>query len=275
MNRIGEMIGALHARGRGAFVPFVVLGDPDPEQCLRLVDRLVAEGADMLELGFPFSDPPADGPVIQAADQRALAAGTTPPLAFEMLAEIQQRHGIPVGLLIYYNLVLQYGVEAFYDRCAEVGVDGVLVADLPLEESAAPVAAARAAGVAPVFIGSSLSTDERLAALAEKADGFLYAVTRVGITGSEEDLDLRLADEFARFRRALDLPVIAGFGISTPADVDQVLAAGADGAISGSALVRRIAADLDRPDAMLEQVGSLARALGAAAHGRCRTRSEP
>jgi len=267
MNRIGQMIDALAAQSQGAFVPFVVLGDPDPEQCLRLMDRLVAEGADMLELGFPFSDPPADGPVIQAADQRALAAGMTPPLAFELLAEVQRRHAIPVGLLVYYNLVLQYGVEAFYDRCAEVGVDGVLVADLPLEESERAVAAAQQAGVAPVFIGSGLSSDERLAALSRVAEGYLYAVTRVGITGAEEALDTRLADEFARFRRAIDLPVLAGFGISTPEQVKHVLAAGADGAISGSALVRQIAANLDRPEGMLDRVGELAGSLAAAAHG--------
>lgn len=266
MNRIGEMVATLRSQGRGAFVPFLVLGDPDPGLSLRLVDRLVASGADMLELGFPFSDPPADGPVIQAADQRALAAGTTPPLAFEMIEEVQRRHSIPVGLLVYYNLVLQFGLEAFYSRCAEAGVDGVLVADLPLEESSAAVAAARSAGVAPVFIGSSLSSDDRLAGLAAVAEGYLYAVTRVGITGAEEALDARLADEFARYRRALDLPVLAGFGISTPADVVQVIAAGADGAISGSALVRRIAANLDQSEEMLRQVGDLATALGAAAH---------
>ncbi len=266
MNRIRAMIDARRARGQGAFVPFVVLGDPDPETSLRLVDRLVASGADMLELGFPFSDPPADGPVIQAADQRALAAGTTPPLAFELLDEVRRRHGIPVGLLIYYNLVLQYGIDAFYERCAEVGVDGVLVADLPLEESAEAVAAARRARVAPVFIGSSLSSDARLRALAEVADGYLYAVTRVGITGSEDALDALLSREFTRLKAAMDLPVLAGFGISTPAQVSQVLAAGADGAISGSALVRRIAANLDRPAEMLEQVGALAADMSVAAH---------
>ena len=266
MNRIRRTVDARRAQGAGIFVPFVVLGDPDPATSLRLIDRLVVEGADMLELGLPFSDPPADGPVIQAADQRALAAGTTPPLAFEMLDEIQRRHDIPVGLLVYYNLVLQYGVEAFYDRCARAGVDGVLVADVPLEESRDIVSAARSAGIAPVFIGSTLSSDDRLAALAEVADGYLYAVARIGVTGGEEALDQRLAEAFARFHRAVDLPVIAGFGISTPAQVKQVLAAGADGAITGSALVRRIEANLERTEEMLEEVGELAGALSAAAH---------
>ncbi len=266
MNRIRRVIEARRAGGAGAFVPFVVLGDPDPETSLRLIDRLVDEGADMLELGLPFSDPPADGPVIQAADQRALAAGTTPPLAFELLDEIQRRHPIPVGLLVYYNLVLQFGEQRFYDRCARAGVDGVLVADVPLEESGGIVAAARGAGVAPVFIGSTLSSDERLAALAEVADGYLYAVARIGVTGSEQALDTRLADAFARFHRAVPLPVIAGFGISTPDQVTQVLAAGADGAITGSALVRLIEAHLGDTDTMLEGVGELAASLAAAAH---------
>ncbi len=264
MNRIGAMVERLRGRGEGAFVPFLVLGDPDVETSLRLVDRLVEAGADMLELGFAFSDPPADGPAIQAADDRALAAGMTPPMAFDMLDEIQRRHGIPVGLLVYYNLVLQYGVEAFYARCAETGVDGVLVADLPLEESAEAVAAARGAGVAPVFIGSGLSSDRRLAQVAEVAGGYLYAVARVGVTGSEEGLGGQLATEFARYRRAVGLPVIAGFGISTPDHVRQVLAAGADGAICGSALVRHVAENLDDPDAMLAALGGLAADLKAA-----------
>jgi tryptophan synthase alpha chain len=267
-DRIAAMVQRLRERGERAFVPFVVLGDPDPDQSLQLVDALVEAGADMLELGFPFSDPPADGPVIQAADDRALAAGMTPPKAFELLAEIQRRHGIPVGLLIYYNLVLQYGVDAFYRRCAQVGVDGVLIADVPLEESAGCVAAARAHGVAPVFIGSTLSSDERLADIARVAGGYLYAVTRVGITGSEDELDAALAAELARFRRAVPLPILAGFGISTPAQVHQVLAAGADGAITGSALVRLIADHLDDPEAMLAAVTELATSLKAA------TRSE-
>ena len=264
MNRIPAMVERLRARSEGALVPFLVLGDPDAETSLRLVDRLVESGADMLELGFPFSDPPADGPVIQAADHRALATGMTPPGAFDLLAEIQRRHGIPVGLLVYYNLVLQFGVEAFYARCAETGVDGVLVADLPLEESADAVAAAQAAGVAPVFIGSSLSSNDRLAALAEVAEGYLYAVARIGVTGSEQGLDGQLAAEFARYRRAVPLPVIAGFGISNPEHVRQVLAAGADGAICGSALVRHIAANLGDVDAMLRETGGLVASLKAA-----------
>lgn len=264
MNRIPSMVERLRARGEGALVPFLVLGDPDAETSLRLADRLVESGADMLELGFPFSDPPADGPVIQAADHRALAAGMTPPGAFEILAEIQSRHGIPVGLLVYYNLVLQFGVEAFYARCAEVGVDGVLVADLPLEESGEAVAAARAAGVAPVFIGSSLSSDARLVDVARVAEGYLYAVARIGVTGSEEGLGGQLAAEFARYRRAVPLPVLAGFGISTPEHVRQVLAAGADGAICGSALVRHVAANLGDVDAMLHATGELVGSLKAA-----------
>ncbi len=263
-DRIGAMIGRLSARGEGAFVPFLVLGDPDYEQSLRLIDALVEAGADMLELGFAFTDPPADGPVIQLADQRALAAGMTPVRSFELLAEVQRRHAIPVGLLIYYNLILQYGVEAFYARCAEVGVDGVLVADLPLEEAAAVVGPAHAAGVAPVFIGSSLSSDERLAAIAEYASGYLYAVTRIGVTGSEEELDAALAAELERFGRIVGLPVLAGFGLSTPAQVAQVLAGGAQGAISGSAIVRRVATHLDNPEQMIEAVGSLAASLKAA-----------
>ena len=264
MNRITDTVRRLRARGEGAFMPFLVIGDPDLETSHRLVDALVEAGADILEFGFPFSDPPADGPVIQAADQRALRAGVTPEAAFRFLAQVQARHRIPVALLIYYNLVLQYGVDAFYARAKVCGVDGVLVADVPLEESRPCVQAARSAGVAPVFIATPLTTDERLAALSDVGGGYLYAVTRVGITGEQTDLEADLADALARYRAATALPVLAGFGISTPDHVRRVLAAGADGVICGSALVRRIEEPLGRPQEMVAAIYPLAAALKAA-----------
>ncbi len=264
MNRLTATVQTLRARGEGAFMPFLVIGDPDLETAHRLVDALVEAGADLLEFGFPFSDPPADGPVIQAADHRALAAGVTPEKAFEFLAAVQARHDIPVALLIYYNLVLQYGVEAFYTRARACGVDAVLVADVPLEESRPCVEAARAADVAPVFIATPLTTDARMAALGDVADGYLYAVTRVGITGEQADVDAGLADALARYRAHSPLPLLAGFGISTPAHVRRVMDAGADGVICGSALVRRIARHLDRPDEMVTSIYEHAAAMKAA-----------
>jgi len=264
MNRIRATIAELRARDELAFVPFVVIGDPDLDTSLALIEVLVDAGADALELGLPFSDPPADGPVVQAADLRALAAGTTPPLAMALLDEVRQRWDIPVSLLIYYNIVLQYGLEAFYQRAAGAGVDAILIADVPLEESAPMVTAARAHGVAPVFIASELSTVARLASLAEVADGYIYTVARVGITGEQRRIGGGLKATVERLRRVTDLPALVGFGISTPAHVKAVREAGADGVICGSAIIRRVAENLhDRP-AMLGRVGAFAAAMKAA-----------
>ncbi len=261
MNRITQTIRACRARGEGAFMPFMVIGDPDMETGLVLADSLVAAGADILEFGFPFSDPPADGPVIQAADVRALSAGTTPAKAFVFLDEVRRRHDVPVALLMYFNLILQYGVEAFYLRAAHAGVDAVLVADVPVEASDGLVEAARAAGVAPVFIASRLTSDDRLRQVAQRAEGYLYAVAHVGTTGEQTQLDSTLGSTLRRLSEAVDLPVLAGFGISTPDHVQAVLRAGADGVICGSALVRHIQDNLGDPGAMTRAVHRHARAL--------------
>ena len=254
MNRIRQAVAAARARGDVAFVPFLVLGDPDLATSLRLVEALVDAGADALELGLPFSDPPADGPVVQAADLRALAAGTTPPAAFEMLDEIKRRWDIPVSLLLYYNLILQCGVEAFYARAAAAGVDAVLIADVPLEESGPSVAAARRHNIAPICIASELSSPVRLAAVAEVAQGYIYTVARVGITGERQAVAGGLSDTLSRLRQATDLPALVGFGISTPAHVRAAADAGADGVICGSAIINRIAEHLGDEAAMISAV---------------------
>lgn len=267
MNRVQEAIAAARRRGDIALVPFVVLGDPDLPTSLRLIEALVAAGADALELGLPFSDPPADGPVVQAADLRALAAGTTPPAAFSLLDEVKMRWNIPVSLLIYYNLVLQYGLEAFYARAAAAGVDAVLIADVPLEESAPAVAAARRHGIAPVCIASPLSSSARLKALTDIAQSYFYTVARVGITGEQGAVSGDLADTLARLRGVTDLPALVGFGISTPAHVRAAAAAGADGVICGSAIIRRVAEHLDNEAAMIAAVGRFAGEMKAACLG--------
>ena len=241
-NHLTETIRACNAAGDGAFMPFIVIGDPDLATSHVVVDALVAGGADVLEFGFPFSDPPADGPVIQAADLRALAAGTTPARCLQFIAEVRARHDHPIALLLYYNLVLQHGVDRFFADAAAAGVNAVLVADVPLEEAGpARDAAAKVAGIYNVFIASELSTDARLAQVAAVAGGFLYAVSRVGITGEQRDVAAGLGAQLARFRAAVPLPTLVGFGISQPSHVAAAMAAGADGVISGSAVVRRIA----------------------------------
>ncbi len=243
-------------------MPFLVAGDPDEATCLRLVDALVEAGADVLEFGFAFSDPPADGPVIQAADARALAHGMTTTRNFAVLEAVRARHPeLPIALLLYWNLILQHGVDAFYARAAACGVDAILVADLPLELAGDALAAAKKHGIAPIFIATELSSDERLGRIAEHAGGYLYAVARLGVTGEQAALDAGLRAQIARFRARVPLPCLVGFGISGPDQAAEVMAAGADGVIVGSAIVRRIEKNLGDVDVMLREVKAFATSL--------------
>lgn len=268
--RIRQRIEQARARG-GAIVPFVVLGDPGLAASDRILRALVDAGADCLEFGLPFSDPPADGPVIQAADVRALQAGVRVDDCFDLLRAHAARSDVPVSLLVYFNLVLQRGVDRFYADCAGAGVDAVLIADLPLEHSAEVVEAARSHGVAPVFLTTPVSDDARIAALAAQAGGYLYVTARVGVTGETADdgsADPALSAEINRLRGLTDLPLLCGFGISGPASVRRVLAAGADGAIVGSAVVRRIAEHVGDAEAAAAAVGDFVRSLVRAARER-------
>lgn len=226
----------------GVFGGFVMLGDPDLETCASILDQLVEGGADMIEVGIPFSDPIADGPVIQAAAVRALGNGTTPADCFALLKAFRARHpDVPVGILTYANLVLARGRDDFYARAAEAGVDSVLVADVPVLEAAPYAEAARAHGVAPVLIAAANTPPGRLREIARLGGGYTYCVARAGVTGT---------DEAARFDHAVMLgvlraggapPPVFGFGISRPEQVRAALEAGAAGAISGSAIVERVA----------------------------------
>lgn len=261
VNRLRQRLLDLRAQGRGALVPFVVLGDPDLETSDALLQALVRGGADALELGLPFSDPPADGPVIQAADVRALQAGIRVDDCFALLRRHAARSDVPVSLLVYWNLVLQRGVDRFYADCAASGVDAVLVADLPLQEADEALAAARKHGVAPVLLATPLSSDARLRAVAAVADGYLYVTARIGVTGAVSGVDAGLRAELARISALTDLPLLCGFGIGGPAEVAAVLAAGAHGAIVGSALVRHIEAHLGDRAQMLGAVDQFVRSL--------------
>ena len=245
-SRMGRAFERLAGEQRAAFMPFLVVGDPSADATVALADALIEGGADMLEFGFPFSDPPADGPVIQAADLRALEAGMTTEAAFACVARIRERHpDVPFGLLVYANLAFQYGIDAFYARAAQSGIDAILAADVPLEEAGEFAAAAESHGVHAVYIASQLSTDARLKKVGAVCRGYLYAVARVGTTGERTEVDASLGDQLTRFKKHVDVPVLAGFGISSPEHVRNVVAGGADGVIVGSAVVSRIEANLD------------------------------
>lgn len=265
MRRYEEMFARLSARKEGAFVPFVTLGDPSPDLSLQLIDVLVASGADALELGIPFSDPLADGPTIQNATLRAFAAGVTPDLCFAMLATIRRRHpALPVGLLMYANLVFNPGIDHFYARCARTGVDSVLVADVPLEESAPFRQAAMRHNVAPIFICPPNADDDLLRQIASFARGYTYLLSRAGVTGSGTRALLpqrTLVEKLAEYHAA---PPLQGFGISSPDQVSAAISAGAAGAISGSALVNIIEQNLADPESMLAGIKTFIRTMKAA-----------
>ncbi|MFJ5356162.1 tryptophan synthase subunit alpha [Pectobacterium sp. CHL-2024] len=265
MERYQQLFNRLSEKKEGAFVPFVTLGDPSPEQSLKIIDTLIAAGADALELGVPFSDPLADGPTIQDANLRAFAAGVTPDQCFEMLATIRQKYPeIPIGLLMYANLVFSNGIDEFYQRCAQVGVDSVLVADVPVVESAPFRAAALRHDIAPIFICPPNADDELLREIASYGRGYTYLVSRAGVTGAEKRAQLPLNHLVAKLNAYHAAPPLQGFGISDPAQVRETLASGAAGAISGSAIVRIIEKNLNQPDVMLSELHAFVSEMKAA-----------
>lgn len=238
MNRYARIF----ARDEGVFGAFVMLGDPDLSASAAILDELVAGGADMIEVGIPFSDPIADGPVIQAAAARALGAGVRPADCFALLRAFRARHpDVPVGILTYANLVLARGRDRFYRAARKAGADSVLVADVPLMEAAPYLAAARTAWIAPVLIAAANTPAERLRRIARLGGGYTYCVARPGVTGADRELRLDHGEMLATLRAAGAPPPIFGFGISRPDHVRAALDAGAAGVIAGSAIVERIA----------------------------------
>jgi len=259
---ISEVFERCREEKRSAFIPFLVAGHPDLEATGRLLDALLAGGADLIELGVPFSDPVADGPVIQAASHRALEAGTTLPAVLELIARKRDALGVPIVLFSYFNPIHARGVEAFAEQAAASGVDGVLCVDLPPEEGERELAPALARhGLDSIYLLAPTSTKERVARAAAASTGFVYYVSRRGVTGEQAALDPELAKRVQRLRRKVGLPLAVGFGISTP---EQSAAVGklADGVVVGSALVRMVEESPDDPR-LAERVEERVRELAA------------
>lgn len=265
MERYETLFAQLNDRKEGAFVPFVTLGDPGVEQSLSIIDTLIEAGADALELGIPFSDPLADGPTIQSATLRAFAAGVTPGQCFEMLATIRAKHPtIPIGLLMYANLVFSKGIDEFYAQCEKVGVDSVLVADVPVEESAPFRQAALRHNVAPIFICPPNADDDLLRQIASYGRAYTYLVSRAGVTGAENRAALPLHHLVEKLKEYHAAPSLQGFGISAPEQVSAAIDAGAAGAISGSAIVKIIEKNIDTPEQMLSELKTFVSDMKAA-----------
>ncbi len=259
--RYAAMFDRLRARGEGAFGAFVMLGDPDLETSGVILDALVEAGADMLEVGIPFSDPVADGPTIQAAAERALRQGVTPAACFDLLGALRTRHRhLPIGILTYANIVLARGRDAFYAAAAEAGVDSVLVADVPVFEAEPFADAARRHDLAPVLIAAPNTAEATLKRIAYLGGGYTYCVARAGVTGTEAGMALDHDALFDGLTRHGAPPPILGFGISTPAHVRAALAAGAAGAISGSAIVKIVAKEPDPIPALKAFVATMKQA---------------
>lgn len=239
MSRYAQMFERLRQRNEGAFGAFLMLGDPDKETSALLLDTLVEAGADMVEVGIPFSDPVADGPVIQAASERALRAGAKVDDSFDLIAGLRARHpAVPIGILTYANLLSARGIEKFMADAAAAGADSILVADVPSLEAAPYSAAAKAAGLALVMIAAPNTPAPVLERIAALSGGYTYCVARAGVTGTSDRLALDHDALFAGLAEAGAPPPVLGFGISTPGQVAQALAGGAAGVIAGSALVK-------------------------------------
>lgn len=247
MSRYEKLFSSLAARGEGAFVPFIMLSDPDPETALAIVRAAVAGGADALELGVPFSDPVADGPTIQASHIRALEGGATVDSAIAQIRQIRAEFpDLPIGMLIYGNVPFTRGLETFYSEFQEAGADSILLPDVPVREGAPFVAAADKAGIDPIFIAPAQASEQTLQGVAQYSRGYIYAISRDGVTGTEKESETRgLVDVVNNVKRFGGAPILLGFGISTPQHVADAIAAGAAGAITGSALTKIVDAHLD------------------------------
>ena len=270
MTRYESAFKKAEARGEAAFIPFAVAGDPDPAVFLDVIRAYVDGGADVLEIGYPFSDPVADGPVNQRAAQRALKHGFSHSLFFSLIRDIRAFTDIPIGLLTYANTVCSLGYDVFCRRAARAGIDSILVADMPPEESRELGASMREHGIGRVFIVSELTPADRLRYICGCVDSFVYVVSRPGITGVDASLSATVAPTLARIRAATNKPAAVGFGISTPAHVREAARAGAQGVIVGSALVGEVERAMRAGRGPYSAIRKMVRALKAGTYWRKR-----
>ncbi|CAI8183019.1 MAG: Tryptophan synthase alpha chain [Glaciecola sp. HTCC2999] len=264
MARYESMFTQLASKNEGAFVPFVMLGDPDNATSIQIIQTLIDNGADALELGFPYSDPIADGPTIQAASIRALGNGNTPSQCLAIIADIRRDNpDIPIGLLLYSNLVLARGIDSFYAQAKASGVDSILIADVPLREAQRFIDVAKSNDIDQILIAPPNATEETLEAIGQLSSGYTYLLGRAGVTGAETAAETPASELIENLTKHKVAPPLLGFGISTPAQVTDAIQSGAAGAISGSATVNIIAKHLDNTPAMLKELGEFVKSMKA------------
>lgn len=259
MSRIAETFARLRTENRRGFIPFITAGDPDLETTRALVVELAQAGASLIELGVPFSDPMADGPVIQRASERALRGGVRLNDVLSVVREARRETDVPVVLFSYYNPLLQFGHARLCEEARRAGADGVLVTDLVPEEAEDFAAGLTSHELDMIFLVAPTSTDARLRLVAERAGGFIYAVSRAGVTGAQTEMSAEAERLVGRVRAATDLPVAVGFGISSREQVADVWRY-ADAAVVGSAIVTEIEKGIEQPD-LVARVGAFVRSL--------------
>lgn len=265
--RIKDVFEALHRKKEGALIAYICAGDPSSQKTVEIVNALAKGGVDIIELGLPFSDPIADGATIQAAMDRALISGMNPDKFFQLLRSIKV--DIPLIVMTYYNIILKRGVERFISECRSTGISGIIVPDLPVEESDELYQGCRKYDIDLIFLVTPTTTEERIERILKRTSGFIYVVSRLGVTGAREDI----TDRANRILKLVDkvntsLPTAIGFGISKPEHVRGLIDAGADGVIVGSAFVDIIA---ENKLTMLERLTDLAAALKVATRRRPKT----
>jgi tryptophan synthase alpha chain len=259
VSRISDAFKNLRDGERRGFIPFITAGDPDLETTCELIVELARAGATLIELGVPFSDPVADGPTIQRASERALLNNVGVGEVLRVVLDARRETDVPVILFSYFNPLLQFGVERLATECVRVGVDGVLVTDLVPEEAGDFNSTLTRHGLDQIFLAAPTTTDARLRMIADRASGFVYAVSRAGVTGARTDMSAEAKRLVERIRRITDLPVAVGFGISTREQLSEVWSY-ADAAVVGSALVAEIEKHVGSPD-LVARVGLFARSL--------------
>lgn len=263
-NRIDSKFAALRAENQKAFIAYVAAGDPNFETCLDILRNLADEGVDVLELGMPFSDPLADGIVNQMAADRALKSGMTTARVIELVRRFRETHETPVVLFTYLNPIFSYGYDAFHRDAAAAGADGILLLDLPPDEAAQSSEFSNSHGLKAIRLIAPTTPPERVKLLAQSAEGFIYALSRTGVTGAHGAPSANIAEQVAAIRQHTKTPVCVGFGITTP-DQAATVAAVADGVIVGSALVKQVELN---PDHAAQAMRAFAAPLIAATKGR-------
>ena len=270
MRRIERAFRDLRATHDGALITYVTGGDPEPKWTPRIVSELIHGGADIVELGIPFSDPIADGPTIQAATTRALKSGTTPRAVLEMARQIRREFSTPLVILSYYNTIFRMGLENFFAKAKDCGIDGIVVPDLPIEEADGYKEVAETHNIDTIFLAAPSTSIDRLQKIVAYTSGFLYLVSLYGTTGTRTDLEVSTVHLIKKFLPYTEerINLAVGFGISKPGHVRAVLESGANGVIVGSAFVEMIEQNLDHREKMLRELQQLTRELKEATLNR-------